>query len=85
MKSNQTGFLRLIYATRYSWLGLKAAWKNEAAFRQELVGFLVLAPLANALWGSLAYYEGLYPGVEKQSGVAREEFGVNLAQGVSAP
>ncbi|BDY04511.1 diacylglycerol kinase [Ferrimonas sp. YFM] len=48
MKSNQTGFLRLIHATRYSWLGLKAAWRCEAAFRQELVGFLVLAPLA--LW-----------------------------------
>ncbi|TKB51775.1 diacylglycerol kinase [Ferrimonas aestuarii] len=48
MKSNQTGFVRLIYATRYSWLGLRAAWKSEAAFRQELVGFLVLAPVA--LW-----------------------------------
>ena len=48
MKSNQTGFLRLIHATRYSWLGLKAAWRCEAAFRQEMVGFLVLAPLA--LW-----------------------------------
>lgn len=48
MKSSQTGFVRLIYATRYSWLGLKAAWRSEAAFRQELVGFLVLVPLA--LW-----------------------------------
>ncbi|TKB48390.1 diacylglycerol kinase [Ferrimonas sediminicola] len=48
MKSNQTGFLRIIYATRYSWLGLRAAWRSEAAFRQELVGLLVLVPLA--LW-----------------------------------
>lgn len=40
--------------------------------------------LANALWGSLAYDEGLYPGVEKQARVAREESGAIL-QGVGAP
>ena len=45
---NHTGWRRLINATGYSWAGLKAAWRNEEAFRQE--GFLcvVLTPLA--LW-----------------------------------
>ncbi|OLQ70541.1 diacylglycerol kinase [Photobacterium proteolyticum] len=46
MKSKQTGFIRLIYATKYSWLGLRAAWRCEAAFRQELVAFLILSPIA---------------------------------------
>ena len=36
MKPGATGLTRLVHATRYSWLGLKAAWKNEAAFRQEV-------------------------------------------------
>ena len=49
MKSNQKGFTRLIYATRYSWLGLRAAWRHEAAFRQEFVSLCVLAPLAIVL------------------------------------
>ncbi|WP_084643912.1 LTA synthase family protein [Ferrimonas futtsuensis] len=41
--------------------------------------------LANALWGSLAYYQGLYPGVEKQARVARQESGAKLPQGLAAP
>ena len=34
---NQThqGGRRLLNAARYSWAGLKAAWRNEEAFRQE--------------------------------------------------
>ncbi|MGF1731354.1 diacylglycerol kinase [Photobacterium kasasachensis] len=46
MKNKQTGFIRLIYATKYSWLGLCAAWHSEAAFRQELVAFFILSPVA---------------------------------------
>jgi len=42
------GFQRLLYATGYSWEGLKAAWRNEEAFRQESLMGLVLTPLA--LW-----------------------------------
>jgi diacylglycerol kinase (ATP) len=49
LKPNQTGVARLINATKYSWLGLKAAWRCEAAFRQELVCFSVLAPIALTL------------------------------------
>lgn len=41
-----TGLDRIIKATRYSWEGLKAAWNHEAAFRQELLGAVVLVPLA---------------------------------------
>ncbi|WPC73097.1 diacylglycerol kinase [Vibrio porteresiae] len=45
MKPGHTGILRLFYATQFSWQGLNAAWKNEAAFRQEV---LFLLPLAGA-------------------------------------
>ena len=46
MKPGKTGFSRLIDATRYSMQGFKAAWKNEAAFRQELVAVVILLPVA---------------------------------------
>ncbi len=42
------GIKRLFYAGRYSAQGLAAAFKHEAAFRQELAVFIVLCPLA--LW-----------------------------------
>jgi len=45
-KPGKTGIARIIKATGYSWLGLKAAWKHEAAFRQELILALVGIPLA---------------------------------------
>ncbi len=37
--------MRIVYAAGYSWQGLRAAWKNEAAFRQELMLFIILAPV----------------------------------------
>ena len=37
--------LRLYNATRYSFMGLASTWRTEAAFRQEIILFLVLAPL----------------------------------------
>lgn len=40
------GLGRLIRATGHSIEGLKAAWRNEAAFRQELCMALVLVPAA---------------------------------------
>ena len=46
MKPGQTGFSRLIDATRYSMQGIRAAWRNEAAFRQELVSVIILLPVA---------------------------------------
>jgi len=45
-KPGNTGFRRVVNATFYSVAGLRAAWRNEAAFRQECVGFVVLIPIA---------------------------------------
>lgn len=45
-KPGKTGIARIIAATGYSWLGLKAAWKHEAAFRQELMLALIGIPVA---------------------------------------
>jgi diacylglycerol kinase (ATP) len=42
------GLQRLLPALRYSLQGLKAAWLQEAAFRQELLLLAILLPLA--LW-----------------------------------
>lgn len=36
----------MINATGYSWAGLKTAFRQEAAFRQELAAALVLIPAA---------------------------------------
>ena len=44
-KPGVTGFRRIINATGYSWLGLKAAYKYESAFRQELWLAIVMIPL----------------------------------------
>jgi len=43
-----TGIRRIINAGRYSMLGLRAAFRHEAAFRQELLLCLLLFPAA--LW-----------------------------------
>jgi diacylglycerol kinase (ATP) len=45
-KPGNTGFRRIVNATFYSVAGLRAAWRNEAAFRQECVGVVVLIPIA---------------------------------------
>ena len=44
--ANNTGFRRLVNATFFSLAGLSAAWRNEAAFRQECVLAAVLTPAA---------------------------------------
>jgi len=64
-KPNGTGLLRIYKAWQCSVLGFKAAWKNEAAFRQELVLVVVMAPFAlllshqpvelAMLWSSLVF------------------------------
>lgn len=46
MKPRHTGLTHLMHSTRYSWKGLKAAFRNETAFRQEVVIAAVLLPLA---------------------------------------
>ncbi|OXX38983.1 diacylglycerol kinase [Vibrio sp. V09_P4A23P171] len=42
MKPGRTGIKRLFYATGYSIQGLKAAWLNKAAIRQETVTSILL-------------------------------------------
>jgi len=37
MANNTTGLTRIIKAAGYSWKGVRAAWVNEAAFRQEAI------------------------------------------------
>jgi diacylglycerol kinase (ATP) len=44
---NQAGGLQRIWnATRYSLSGIRATWRNEAAFRQEILLSLILVPAA---------------------------------------
>jgi len=45
---------RLQAAAGYSWAGLKAAYKDEAAFRLEVLLSLFLVPLAFVVGGSVA-------------------------------
>jgi len=46
--NRHNGFTRIIKACGYSIDGFKAAWVNEAAFRQEIILCIILLPLA--LW-----------------------------------
>ena len=45
-KPDNTGIRRILRATKFSAQGLAQAWRHEAAFRQELVLVLLLAPIA---------------------------------------
>jgi diacylglycerol kinase (ATP) len=46
---SKNGLQRILAATGYSIAGFKAAWQHEAAFRQELVGVVILTVVALAL------------------------------------
>ena len=43
-KPGNTGVRRIVNATFFSFAGLKTAWRNEAAFRQECALAVVLVP-----------------------------------------
>jgi diacylglycerol kinase (ATP) len=45
-KPGNTGLHRIVNATFFSMAGLRAAWRNEASFRQETALCLVLLPAA---------------------------------------
>ena len=45
-KPGRTGLNRLVHAFGYSWLGFKACFKHEAAFRQELFLGALMLPAA---------------------------------------
>ncbi|MER5082168.1 diacylglycerol kinase [Providencia stuartii] len=56
--ANQTkGFTRVIKAAGYSLKGLKAAWVNEAAFRQESIAAILAVIIA--LWLDVSYIDRL--------------------------
>ncbi len=44
--SGNSGLKRIIKAGQFSWQGIKAAFKYEEAFRQEILLVLVMVPLA---------------------------------------
>lgn len=46
MKPGNKGVRRIVLAAGYSGAGLRAAFRHEAAFRQEVLLMAVLAPLA---------------------------------------
>ena len=46
MKPGYTGFKRIRAASQYSLKGLRAAWRDESAFRQECALGAVLLPLS---------------------------------------
>lgn len=56
-KPGNTGIIRIIYALKYSWQGLKAAWRDEAAFRQEVLLMVVLTPAS--FWVGNTFVESL--------------------------
>ena len=43
-KPGNTGLRRIVNATFFSFAGLRAAWRHEAAFRQEVLLCVVLVP-----------------------------------------
>ena len=45
-KPGNTGVRRIINAAFFSFAGFRAAWRDEAAFRQELMLCVVLVPVA---------------------------------------
>ncbi|WP_153916149.1 diacylglycerol kinase [Shewanella sp. TC10] len=54
---NNHGIKRVIRATGFSIQGLTSAWKNEAAFRQELIIAVVLLPIA--IFANVSFVESI--------------------------
>lgn len=52
-KQSNTGFRHLLNAARFSWQGLTAAIRHEAAFRQELAFAIILLPAAFVIGSDL--------------------------------
>lgn len=46
MRKNEGGWRHALVAFVYSWQGLRAAWRHEMAFRQEVLVFVMTVPLA---------------------------------------
>ena len=54
VKQGYVGIARVVKAAGFSMRGLRAAWRREAAFRQECVGTLALTPCAFLVAPNLA-------------------------------
>jgi diacylglycerol kinase (ATP) len=52
-KQSNTGLRHLLNATRFTWQGLTAAVRHEAAFRQELAFVIILLPAAFVVGSNL--------------------------------
>lgn len=46
MKPGHTGWRHLVHSTRYSLMGLRAAFRHEEAFRQEVAICVLMLPMA---------------------------------------
>jgi diacylglycerol kinase (ATP) len=46
VKPTERGIVHLLLATRYSYRGLRSAWRYEESFRQETLVIVVSVPLA---------------------------------------
>lgn len=55
--NQSTGVRRIWNAALYSLAGIRASWRNEAAFRQEVVLTVILVP--NAFWYGASAVERL--------------------------
>jgi len=63
-EKNKVGHLaRFVPATKNSWLGLKAAYKHEIAFRQEVFLFIVLLPIAMLIANGFVEFVLLMSGI----------------------
>jgi len=54
-KPGGTGIRKLINSTRYSWWGVRSAWKNEEAFRLECCLAAVMIPLSFVIGENLTH------------------------------
>ena len=54
-KPDKTGLSKLIASTVYSWQGLRAAWRQEEAFRLELGLAVIFIPVAFIVGDGLAH------------------------------
>jgi diacylglycerol kinase (ATP) len=85
--------VRVVRAMQYSEKGIRSAWRDEAAFRQELVLMLLLAPLTLwlqlprldtalllALMGLVLVVELLNSGLEAVVDMTTPEFNVLAAK-----
>ena len=59
LKPNGTGIARILKAFACSVKGFRAAFKHEAAFRQELLLCIVLLPFSFVIAASLAHWVAL--------------------------